>query len=199
MAAPEPGAPGEITRLLVDWKRGDRGAANRLFPLVYDELVVLAHRQLGRGGREHSLETTSLVHEAYVKLVDQNQADMNDRNHFFSVACKTMRHILVDHARARTAQKRGGGGVPAVLDENPADPRTWAAGTRAVEVIAVDTALTKLEALDRRLAEIVEMRFFGGLSVEETAEALEVSPRTVKRDWQKARAFLLLELDAGPR
>jgi RNA polymerase sigma factor (TIGR02999 family) len=185
-------AAGEITRLLVEWKAGDAGAINRLFPLVYDELRALAHRLLRRSGGEDTLGTTGIVHEAYLKLVDRTQADLNDRNHFFAIASKVMRHILVDHARARLAQKRGSGRAPATLDEEAAGIEA-----RAGEIVAVHEALTKLEALDGRLVEIVEMRFFGGLSIDETAASLGVSPRTVKRDWRKARAFLVLELAPG--
>ena len=185
----DPQDPGEITRLLISWRGGDRAAFDRLFPLVYDELRLLARRQLRRSGGDATLSTTAVIHEAYLKLVDQSRAAVHDRHHFFSLAARAMRQILVDDARRRGAQKRGGGADPATLDDGAA-----AAAGRGADLVDVDEALLKLEAADNRLARIVEMRFFGGLSVEETAEALEVSPRTVKRDWQKARAFLYHEL-----
>jgi RNA polymerase sigma factor (TIGR02999 family) len=180
---------GEITAILIDWRRGDVEAVRRLFPLVYDQLRAMAHRQLRKGPRSGTLETAGLVHEAYLKLVEQSRAELNDRQHFFAVACKAMRHILVDYARSRATDKRGGGGIATTLDEGSA-----AVDPRAVEVIAVDQALGKLEALDPRLVQIVEMRFFGGLSLEETAEALGVSERTARRDWQRARVLLRAEL-----
>ena len=184
----------EITGLLLDWRRGKAGAANQLFPLVYRELRALAHGLLRRGGRPRTLETTSLVHDAYVKLVDHSRVDLNDRHHFLAVAAMAMRHIVVDRARAKGAKKRGGGRIQVELDDG-----ARAVDARAEEVLAINQALIKLEGLDPRLARIVEMRFFGGLSVEETARALATSERTVKRDWQKARAFLLLELLPSPR
>jgi len=185
--ASEPG--GEITRLLLGWRNGEAGAVERIFPLVYNELRVLARHQLRK--RPGSLASGSLVHEAYVRFVDQTQPDFRDRNHFFAVASQAMRCILIDHARARCALKRGGGAERAALDE-----RAAAVEARAEELLVIDEALSKLEALDPRLVEIVQLRFFGGLSVEETAAALDVSERTVKRDWQKARALLRLELSA---
>jgi len=188
------GSSGEVTRLLDAWRRGDRDAVNRLVPLVYEELRGVAHRALWGSRRDASLDTTGLVHETYLKLVDQDRADIRDRRHFFALASKAMRHILVDHARSRNAKKRGGDAVKTVLTDGIAS-----VDARAAEIAAIDEALTRLEALDPRLAGIVEMRFFAGLTTEETAAALEVSERTVKRDWRKARAFLLLALSAdGP-
>jgi RNA polymerase sigma factor (TIGR02999 family) len=184
---------GEITQLLVAWKQGSAQAPDRLFPLVYDELRGRARRLLRRGAPGQTLDATALVHETYLKLVDQTRVDLRDRGHFFAVASKAMRQIIVDHARARAADKRGGGERPVTLDEG-----TAAVASRAAEIVAVDSALAKLEAVEPRLAGIVEMRFFAGLSVEETAAGLDLSPRTVKRDWQKARAFLLLELGRTP-
>ncbi len=181
--------PGEITRLLNEWRGGDRTAFDRLFPLIYDELRVLARRQLRRAGRDQTLNTTALLHEAYLKLVDQSRAVVQDRHHFFALAAKAMRHILVDGARRRSAMKRGGAADPLPLDDDAP-----AAAERGSEVVAVDEALARLEAADPRLGKIVELRFFGGLSVEETAETLDLSPRTVKRDWRKARAFLYHEM-----
>jgi RNA polymerase sigma factor (TIGR02999 family) len=149
---------------------------------------VLARRQLARGASK-TLQTTAVVHEAYVKLVDSSGLRFADRGHFYAVASKAMRQILVDRARRRAAQKRGGDRVRVDLDENRVPIEE-----RAAEILAVDQALTRLEKLDPRLVRIVEMRFFTGLSVEETAEAVESSPSTVKRDWKKARAFLYREL-----
>jgi RNA polymerase sigma factor (TIGR02999 family) len=188
LTSDEHGTPGEITRLLNEWRSGDRSAFDRLFPLIYNELRVLARRQLRRAGRDQTLNTTALLHEAYLKLVDRSRAEVQDRHHFFALAAKAMRHILVDGARRRGALKRGGAADPLPLEEGAA------AKERGSEVIAVDEALARLEAADPRLGKIVELRFFGGLSVEETAEMLELSPRTVKRDWQKARAFLYHEM-----
>jgi RNA polymerase sigma factor (TIGR02999 family) len=182
-------SPGEITLLLISWRRGDREAFDRLFPIVYDQLRILARRQLRRVGGDRALNTTTLIHEAYLKFVDQSRADVADRHHFFALAAKAMRHILVDEARRRGAQKRGAG-----MDQAPLGDDATAAVERSSELVAVDRALERLEAADPRLGKIVELRFFGGLSVEETAGAMDLSPRTVKRDWQKARAFLYHEL-----
>lgn len=176
---------GEITALLAAMREGDRGALDRLFPLVYRELRDRAHGQLARRSTGQTLSTTALVHEAYLKLVGSDHKSYNDRVHFLAVASRAMRQILVDYARQATAAKRGGGGLAVDLDpDKMADP------ARAEELIALDDALEELERLDDRLARTVELRFFGGLSVEEAAEVLDVSPRTVKRDWRKARAFL---------
>jgi RNA polymerase sigma factor (TIGR02999 family) len=180
----EKGSP-DITGLLGSWRGGDRAAFDRLFPIVYEELRVLARRQLRRAGGSPTLATTALLHEAYLKLVQQPRASVEDRGHFFALAAKAMRHILVDHARRRGAHTRGEGSQGTLPDDVAS-----AASAGAAEIVEVDRALERLEALDPRLGRIVEMRFFGGMSVEETAEALAVSPRTVKRDWQKARAFL---------
>ena len=183
----------EITAHLLSWRGGDREAFDRLFPLVYDELRILARRQIRRSPGERALGTTTLLHEAYLKLVDQTRVAVQDRHHFFSLAAKAMRHILVDEARRRSAHKRGGGAAaPVGADAVAAAPGIMPGGE--ADLVAVDRALERLEAVDPRLGRIVELRFFGGLSVEETAEALELSPRTVKRDWQKARAFLYHEL-----
>lgn len=186
---------GEITQLLAAYSGGEPSAFDRLLPLVYEELRVAAHRQLRRrrpGGQ--TLDTTALVHDAYLKLIDHQRAGWRDRNHFMAVATLAMRQILVDHARRRAAGKRGGNEQVVTLEEGRMRD---AAGSRAVEILALDQALHKLAGLDERLAKLVELRFFGGLSVEETAEVLDVSERTVKRDWRKARAFLyrLLESD----
>ena len=180
----------EVTRLLAAWHEGDTDAAEQLFPLIYDELRGLARRQLARG-RGDALQTTVVVHEAYMKLAGSSRLRFADRGHFYAVASKAMRQIVVDRARRRAAVKRGGELVRVDLDEEqtPVDDR-------AAEIVAIDEALTRLEKLDPRLVRVVEMRFFTGLSVDETAEAVDASPSTVKRDWQKARAFLYRELAA---
>ena len=167
---------------------------DRILPLVYDELHAMAHRQLGRRRPGQTLNTTALVHEAYVKLVDQPQMQdgWNDRNHFLSVAAIAMRHILVDYARRRAAKKRGGNEKPVLFDEGELGVEG-----RVEEILALDEALTQLAELNERLAKIVELRFFGGLKVDEISDVLDVSVRTVKRDWRKARAFLYNALAAG--
>ncbi len=183
-------AEGEITAVLTALREGDRSAMDRLVPLVYGELRARAHRQLAHGVPGDTLSTTALVHEAYLKLVDSAHQSYQNRVHFFAVASRAMRQILVDHARQRAAGKRNGG-RPISLDAE-----LIAAPGRGEELIALDDALTQLERLDARLARIVELRFFGGLSVEETAEVTELSPRTVKRDWRKARAFLYRAIES---
>jgi len=183
---------GEITRYLKAWGDGDPEAIDRLFPLVYAELRRLARSRL-RGDRAGTLSSAALVHEAYLKLVDQTRADVRDRSHFFAIASKVMRRILVDRARRRGARKRGGGEAPIELEESRV-----AAAAPAPEVVAIDEALERLERVDPRLAQTVELRFFGGLSVEETAAALGISEATVKRDWSKARLFLYDEIAGIP-
>jgi RNA polymerase sigma factor (TIGR02999 family) len=175
-----------VTRLLAAGRAGDRSALEKLFPLIYADLKQVAHRQLARGRPGETLNTTALVHECYIKLAGSAEQSFQDRRHFLAVAARAMRQILVDYARMGLAGKRGGGLKPATLE-----PETAAVPDRAAELVALDEALTRLADLDARLAQIVELRFFGGLSVEETAEVLELSPRTVKRDWRKARAVLL--------
>jgi len=178
--------PSEITALLAAHREGDPAALDRLFPLVYGDLRKRAHRQLTRGRPGDTLSTTAVVHEAYLKLTDSSHQTYQDRVHFFAVASQAMRQILVDYARRNAAAKRGG--PAAQLVELDAD--ALASPDRGDDLLALDEALIQLESVDRRLARTVELRFFGGLSVEETAEALGVSPRTVKRDWRTARAFL---------
>jgi RNA polymerase sigma factor (TIGR02999 family) len=187
-------AEGEITAVLTALREGDRTAMDRLVPLVYRELRERAHRQLARRSPGDTLSTTALVHEAYLKLVDSEHQSYQNRVHFFAVASRAMRQILVDQARHHAAGKRNGGRAISLDDE------CFAAPDREEELIALDEALTQLETLDERLARIVELRFFGGLSVEETAEVSGISPRTVKRDWRKARAFLFraMESDTTP-
>ncbi|MEM1041101.1 MAG: sigma-70 family RNA polymerase sigma factor [Bacteroidota bacterium] len=179
------GPDGEVTRLLETLRNGDRGAIDELFPLVYRELHALAHRQLGHRRPGQTMNSTALVHEAYLKLVGQSEGRWQDRQHFFAVAATAMRHIIVDYARHRRALKRGGNARPTLLDEERV-----AVEDKADEILALDEALVHLSALDERLARTVELRFFAGLSIEEVAEVLDLSARTVKRDWRKARAFL---------
>jgi RNA polymerase sigma factor (TIGR02999 family) len=181
----EQSGPGEITRMLASISGGDRDALNRLFPVVYDELRALARRQLARLRPGDTLQTTALVHEAYLKLLGTARPEWNDRRHFFAVASRAMRQISVDYARSQVAQKRGGSTPAVTLDE-----QRLPVAERALELVQLDAALTELEAQSERPARVVELRFFGGLSVEETAAVMNVSERTVKREWQKARAFL---------
>ncbi len=166
---------------------------DEFFPAVYDELRRIAHRQLGRERREHTLGTTALVHEAYLRLVDQRRVVWRGRAHFFGVAAQVMRRILVDHARERHAAKRGGGLRQLTLG----DADAAAAAQPGVDVLALHEALERLAALDADQARLVELRYFGGLSIEETAQALGVSPATVKREWAVARAWLRRELNAS--
>lgn len=185
-------APNEITQLLQDWSGGDQTALDRLMPLVYDELHRLAHQYMRREKAGHLLQTSALINEAYVRLVDQPQIRWENRSHFFGIAARLMRLILVDEARKRNSAKRGGGAIQVSLAEATNVPREQAAS-----VIALDDALKSLEAIDSRQGEIVELRFFGGLSIEETAEVLSVSPGTVMRDWTFARAWLRQQMDGA--
>lgn len=179
--------PGDVTTLLLAWSEGDEAARSRLIDAVYDELRRLASRHLRRERTDHSLVATALVHEAYLKLVDQRRVRWQNRAHFFSVAARVMRRILVDHARSRGAAKRGG--VKVALEE--IDP---GAAPLDVDLLALDAALKKLGALDERQSRLVELRFFAGLTVDEAAAAMDVAPITVKRDWALARAWLFREL-----
>jgi RNA polymerase sigma factor (TIGR02999 family) len=181
----------EITELLNDLRKGRKEALDRLFPVVYAELRRIAHRQLRRGQGSGTLGTTALVHEAYIKLVAPSRAEWQDRAHFFAVASMAMRQILVDSARQRIAGKRGGSRRRVALDDEAIGVED-----RAEALLELDEALTKLAAVDARLARVVECRFFGGLTEEETAEALGVTARTVQRDWVKARGLLHGELHA---
>ena len=179
----------EITGLLLAWRDGDRGALERLTPLVYQELHRLARSYL-RGERAgHALQTTDLVNEAYLRLIDATQMQWQNRAHFFAVSAQLMRRILVDFARARRNRKRGGDAAPVSLDE-----ALTIGPERDAELVALDDALTDLAKLDERRSKVVELRFFGGLSETEIAEVLQVSPRTVSGDWHLARAWLLQEL-----
>ncbi len=180
-------AAGDVTALLLAWSDGDEAARSRLVDAVYDELRRLARRHLRRERSDHSLAPTALVHEAYLKLVDQRRVHWHNRTHFFAVAGHMMRRILVDHARSRGAAKRGGPKV--ALDG--IDPGVPAFD---VDLLALDVALEKLAALDERQSRLVELRFFAGLTVDEAAAAMEIAPITVKRDWALARAWLFREL-----
>ena len=185
-------SPQDVTRLLLDWSKGDRGAFDRLVPLVYEELRRLARRYMRREHVGHTLQTGALVNEAYLRLVDHRQLSWANRAHFFAVAAQAMRHVLVDHARARRSAKRGGDAIQVSLDE-----RDLAAARHPVELIALDEALDRLTALDPRKGRIVELRFFGGLSSEETAAVMEVSAVTVRREWRIAKAWLLRAIIEG--
>ena len=181
----------DVTRVLSAIEDGDPHAAERLLPLVYDELRKLAAQRLAQEKPGQTLEATALVHEAYIRLVDWRNVDWKNRCHFFGVAAQMMRRILVDHARGKNAAKRGDGAVKVTLDEG-----LVAANERDVNVLALDGALTKLGELDAQQSQIVELRFFAGLSIEETAEILKISPATVKRDWAMAKAWLYREMQA---
>ncbi len=179
----------EVTRLLLAHRRGEKGATDQLFELVYEELRALAHRQLQYRRPGETINTTALVHEAYLKMVDHEQGTWQDRAHFFAVTARAMRHILVDYARMVRAEKRGGQAQRTELRTSALKGESLSA-----EILDLDEALAQLAQLNPRLAEIVELRFFGGLSVEEIAGVLNVSSRTVDRDWYKAKAFLYLIL-----
>jgi RNA polymerase sigma factor (TIGR02999 family) len=202
---------GRVTQLLIDWAAGDKRALGELMPLVYGELRRLAERQLRAERPSHTLQRTALVHEAFLRLVNQKGVTWQSRAHFIGLASQLMRRILIDHARARRRAKRGGGAVPVSLDqtgmalasadeEGAATDALELASNPAVDLPAIDSALSRLEALDATQGRIVELRFFGGLSIEETAEVIGVSPATVKREWALARAWLRRELVAeAPR
>jgi RNA polymerase sigma factor (TIGR02999 family) len=181
--------PQDVTELLLSWSGGDRDAPAKLMPLVYDELRRLARDHLRRERPGHTLQPTALVNEVYLRLVDQRRVSWQTRAQFFGLAAQLMRHVLVDHARARAAAKRGGPVHKLSLDE-----ACMAPGEVAAELVALDDALVRLAAVDERKSRVVEMRFFGGLSVEETAEALGVSDKTVMRDWRVAKVWLHREL-----
>ena len=175
----------EVTELLVDWGQGNQAALDQLTPLVYAELHRLAHQYLSRERPGHTLQTSALVNEAFVKLIDQRDVHWQNRAHFFGIAAQLMRRILVDYARQRHSQKRGGNAQQVELDE-----AMILSDERASEVIALDSALSELAEIDSRKCQIVELRFFGGLTIDETAQLLSVSPGTVMRDWTLAKAWL---------
>jgi RNA polymerase sigma-70 factor (ECF subfamily) len=180
-----PPQPSEVTRLLKDWGNGDSTALDQLMPIVYAELRAVAARYLRRERQDHTLQPTALVHEAYLRLIDQKQVEWQNRAHFVGVAAQMMRRILVDHAKSHNRAKRGGGALRVTLDDAVA-----LADERADDLLELDAALTALEAFDERKSRVVEMKYFGGLSVEETAEVLKVSVITIARDWKLAKAWL---------
>jgi len=184
--------PGELTRLLQESSAGNRESMDRLLPVVYDELRRLAASYLRRERQDHTLQATALAHEAYMRLIDQRVSHWNGRSHFFGIAAQVMRRILVDHARAHQAEKRGGDLKRVTLD----DASAWAS-PQDVNLIALDDALKALATRDERKARVVELRFFGGLSVDETADVLGIAAVTVMRDWTMAKAFLLKEMTAS--
>ncbi len=186
MAAP----PNELTRLLIDWSNGDRAALDQLIPLVQAELRRIARRYMGRETPGHTLQTSALINEAYLRLVDHQNVPWQNRAHFFAVSAQVMRHILIDHARSHAYAKRGGGARKIPLDEALA-----VTDRRADELVALDDALNRLAQIDSRKSQIIELRFFGGLSIEETAEALSIAPITVTREWRSAKAWLRREMN----
>jgi RNA polymerase sigma factor (TIGR02999 family) len=182
----------DITVLLQELTQGDERAPEVLLPLVYEELKRLAGGYMRNEREGHTLQTTALVHEAYIRLVDWKNADWQNRAHFFAVAAQMMRRILVDHARRRNAEKRGSGGQKIALDD-----AVSFAEERDIDLFALDEALTQLEAFDKRQCRIVELRFFGGLTIDETAEVMKLSPATVKNEWTMARTWLYSRLKSG--
>jgi RNA polymerase sigma-70 factor (ECF subfamily) len=187
-----PPAPHEVTRLLYECSNGNQSALEDLMPLVYEELHRLAHQLLRREKAGHVFQTSALINEAYLRLVDQPQIHWENRTHFFGIAARLMRRILVDEARKRNSAKRGGGLIQVSLDEAATTSQQ-----QATNVVALDDALKSLETIDARQSEIVELRFFGGLSIDETAEVLKVSPGTVMRDWTFARAWLRQQMNGA--
>jgi RNA polymerase sigma factor (TIGR02999 family) len=179
----------EVSDLLVDWGNGDQTALDKLIPLVYDELRRMAHRYMARENPDHTLQTTALVNDAYLRLVDQRRTRWQNRAQFFGIAARLMRRVLVDHARSHTCEKRGGAAIHVPLDEG-----TALSPERAADVLALDEALNQLTTIDPRKGQIVELRYFGGFTVEETASLLDVSDVTVMRDWSLAKAWLRREI-----
>jgi RNA polymerase sigma factor (TIGR02999 family) len=183
-------SPG-VTELLLDWQQGDESALERLTPLVYDELRCIAHAYMQRERNGHTLETAALVNEAYLRLAGQQDVEWQSRKHFFAAIAQVMRHILVDHARRRHYAKYGG-----ELQQVELEEAALMSHQRAAELVALDEALAELTKLDERKGRVVELRYFGGLSLEETAELLEVSPVTVRRDWRVAKAWIFRRMKA---
>lgn len=191
-ATPPGEPPAEVTQLLIAWGAGDGAAGERLLPMVYEELHRQAARAMRREAGEHTLQATALVHEAYLRLVDQHRIEWRNRAQFMGVAAEVMRRILVDHARTRLAAKRGGGAQRVTLDEE--QEAGVADGGPGLNVLELHEALERLAGIDPPQARVVELRYFGGLSIEETAEVMHISPATVKREWTIARAWLRREL-----
>ncbi len=179
----------QITHLLLKWSKGDSAALEQLIPMVYPELRRMARRFMGRENSQHTLQTSALINEAYLRLVDQQAVEWQDRAHFFAVSAQVMRHILIDHARRYRSGKRGAGVTHVALDDGAVIIQE-----RAAEFVALDGALNRLAEVDPRKSRIVELRFFGGLTVEETAEVMKLSPITIKREWRAARAWLFREI-----
>lgn len=182
----------DITQLLAAWGTGDKSALDKLLPLVHAELRRIARRQMSQERDGHTLQATALVNEAYLRLAGQESFEWHSRSHFFAVCAQVMRHVLIDHARAHARNKRGGGAVQVSLGEAVA-----LAGQPAEHFLALDEALKFLETVDPQKSKIVELRYFGGLSIEETAEVLDVSPRTVRREWQRSKAWLYRLITEG--
>jgi RNA polymerase sigma factor (TIGR02999 family) len=184
-----PATAPRVTELLLNWRQGDQDAREQLIPLVYGELRRVARRYLRQERPDHTLQSGALVHEVYLRLLGQKTPQWESRAHFFAVAAQLMRHILVDHARSRNAAKRGAGVPRLALDEQMAPPQS-----RNLDLLALDDALNRLSELDPQQSKLIEVRFFGGLSIEETAVVLNISPATVKREWTTARAWLQREM-----
>jgi RNA polymerase sigma-70 factor (ECF subfamily) len=186
----------DATTLLLEWRSGSRAALDALFPLVYADLRRRAHHYLGGEREGHTLSTTALVHETYIKLLDIDRIEIQDRAHFLALAATAMRRVLVEYARRHNAAKRGGGhATESILPDSPALPDLVAlSAARAEQMLELDDAIARLSAQDERLGRVIELRFFGGLTVEETAQALDLAPSTVKLDWQKAKAWLYRDL-----
>ena len=187
----------QVSELLVRWRGGERQALEEIWPLLYNELRRLARSHLRQARPNHTLQTTALVHEAYLRLAEQSALKVENRVHFFGIAAQVMRWILVDYERSRRAAKRGAGATQLVLDHPLAEARS--SQERSVDVLALDEALDKLAKLDSQQSRIVELRYFAGLSIEDTSEFLRVSPATVKREWTAARAWLYNEMSKGER
>ncbi len=180
----------QVTQLLDEWRNGDKGALERLIPLVQPELQRLAHRYMSRERPGHTLQTTALLNDAYLELSDKTHPQWQNRSHFFAVAAQLMRRIMVDHARQRQALKRGGGALRVTLNDS-----LVSAEARSAELLALDEAMEKLAAFDQRKADVVEMRYFGGLTMEEIADVMKIHVNTVMRDWKAARAWLFAALN----
>jgi RNA polymerase sigma factor (TIGR02999 family) len=191
----EPSPPRDVTQMLLAWSRGEDGEGSELLSAVYAELHRQAARAMRRESADHTLQATALVHEAYLRLIDQRRVEWRNRAQFFGIAAQMMRRVLVDHARGRDAAKRGGGVASVTLSDAVAASSGDA--DDAVEVLALHDALERLAALDPNQAKVVELRYFGGMSIEETAEVMDISPATVKREWAVARAWLKRELSAS--
>ena len=185
-------SPQEVTQLLAAWGKGDRSALDKLFPLVHAELRRIAQRQMSQERPGHTLQATALVNEAYLKLAGQDGFEWHNRVHFFAVCAQVMRHILIDHARAHARDKRGGGAVQVSLEEG-----ALIGGQPPEHFLALDEALHYLERVDPQKARIVELRYFGGLNIDETAEVLDISPRTVRREWRRSKAWLYRMITEG--